>query len=1134
MSRSSTSPGPDARARSDGPDGAGSGQLAGRYRLGAPLGGGVSGRVVAARDAWTGRDVAVKLTQDRASGLRREYELLSSLEHPNLVRAYDYGVDAASGCAFLVLDLLRGAPLEGPDGGRAPELFRDACRGLAALHRRGLVHGDLKPANLLVERRSDGGARVRLIDLGLAAPVGEVGPARGTPRYAAPEVLRGLPPTPRSDVYALVASFAEAFLGGVPGRDGATAKGALRGRSALVDLWTGWLAAPTEERPASAVALLEALGREGLAEPEADPGSAPWTGRSTELARLGAELAVPGARVLLRGPRGQGKSALLRELARNERLAGRRVVELRGADLAGAPDPAGLSRPALVVVDDLDACPAETGRAFAGRLREGGTPLLASAAGTGSPMDSAAEEGWRIVELGPLERADAERLVAALLPASPDRVSLAAKVAAETDGHPGFAVLASRALAGEPRALEPSVRSAALARALPPALAASWSERLERLDPAERALARAGAVLAEPAGADVWAQVAGEEGVAPRLERLVEDRWLRATLPGPEYAFASDALRRWLEEALDDGARTEAHRRAASARRHDPLGRASEARWRHALALGRAEEARSLAPAAARAALTRGDPERALEVAACAGCAPGDPAARAELAECRGDAHRARGRAAEALAAYEEALAAAPGAGEPRRSRKAAAALEALGDALAARERLDGVLARLGDVAGAAAEEAALALELAARLEFARGEPAAAEALLRRGLARLDGRAPGEASAMLWNDLGILAFVRGEPEEARSHHATALRIRRRTGDLDGEARSRTNLGNVLFAAGELERAGAEYRRALEIKRRLGNAASIALTASNLGEVEHGLGAFERAIELHREALAASLDVGDVRGEARARRSLAEARADAGRLGDAWRDAATAVSIGLGCGARDGDLATALGTLARIERLLGRVERSAETADEAVELAGRGGGKDLARARAVRALLGGPGAAEELEGSLAELERAGERLAVLDLALEGALAALAAGEPQRAAARLARVRGRAAGIRGPWLEARLAHAAGALAWRRGEAATASRELHRAHRGAERLGAPELVWRVRAELAGFHAAEGRRERALMWLNGCLGVFRSVVEGLDDPELEASYLEAPERIRVLETMEAWAAGGTGPGPG
>ncbi|MBX3222303.1 MAG: serine/threonine protein kinase [Labilithrix sp.] len=199
--------------------------LGGRYELGPAIGSGGFGTVFRARDRRTGADVAVKLvapglgSEVAAQRLRREGEILCRVASRHVARVHDAGDDESG--AWLVTELVDGAPLAVPTLGRpllpheVLRVARGVLEGLAAVHAAGIVHGDVKPSNVLVPRGDKALDGAKLVDFGLArivprsevaASIGEPmtrqGSVLGTARYMAPELLSGGEPTARSDLYA--------------------------------------------------------------------------------------------------------------------------------------------------------------------------------------------------------------------------------------------------------------------------------------------------------------------------------------------------------------------------------------------------------------------------------------------------------------------------------------------------------------------------------------------------------------------------------------------------------------------------------------------------------------------------------------------------------------------------------------------------------------------------------------------------------------------------------------------------------------------------------------------------------------------------------------------------------------------
>lgn len=203
----------------------GGGLVFGRYLVLDTLGAGGMGAVYLARDTLLRREVALKLArrtgEASAETIRKEAQAIAAIRDPHVVTVYDLAV--GDEVVAIAMELVRGETLR-EHLARRPRrevlpLLEQMARGLAAAHAAGVVHGDVKLDNALVAvegRRSV----VRLTDFGLARLDGAAAhgmPRGGTPRYAAPELLRGEAATPRSDQYALAASWVEALAGAAPG-----------------------------------------------------------------------------------------------------------------------------------------------------------------------------------------------------------------------------------------------------------------------------------------------------------------------------------------------------------------------------------------------------------------------------------------------------------------------------------------------------------------------------------------------------------------------------------------------------------------------------------------------------------------------------------------------------------------------------------------------------------------------------------------------------------------------------------------------------------------------------------------------------------------------------------------------------
>lgn len=206
--------------------------LGARYRLDSLIGRGGMASVYRGEDLALGRPVAVKVFAEAAEGIddseRRKSEtaLLASLTHRALVRLYDASRDPATGREFLVMELVDGRDLRealkiGPLGpADAAGLLADLAEALHVIHDRGIVHRDVKPANVLLEpaHLPSRTWNAKLADFGIARLIDDARLTRtgllvGTPGYLSPEQVSGRPPGPAADIYSLGLVVLEARTG---------------------------------------------------------------------------------------------------------------------------------------------------------------------------------------------------------------------------------------------------------------------------------------------------------------------------------------------------------------------------------------------------------------------------------------------------------------------------------------------------------------------------------------------------------------------------------------------------------------------------------------------------------------------------------------------------------------------------------------------------------------------------------------------------------------------------------------------------------------------------------------------------------------------------------------------------------
>jgi DNA-binding NarL/FixJ family response regulator len=210
--------------------------FAGKYVIDCVLGVGGVGTVFKAKHQYMGRVVALKILQPEFAANRQavkafqqEARSIANLEHPNIVAVYDFGLTTRHE-PYLVMEFIEGQNLETilrtdkklklP---RFCSIFSQVCDALSTAHKRGVIHCDLKPGNILVLDPENGVERVKLADFGLAKilhretsqehSVTEDGTICGTPPYMSPEQCLGQSLDQRSDIYALGSMMFEALMG---------------------------------------------------------------------------------------------------------------------------------------------------------------------------------------------------------------------------------------------------------------------------------------------------------------------------------------------------------------------------------------------------------------------------------------------------------------------------------------------------------------------------------------------------------------------------------------------------------------------------------------------------------------------------------------------------------------------------------------------------------------------------------------------------------------------------------------------------------------------------------------------------------------------------------------------------------
>ncbi|HEX5660020.1 MAG TPA: protein kinase [Polyangiales bacterium] len=332
-----------------------------RYQVSERIARGGMGEVFRAFDSATGEVVALKrvMVDDPArlqlfvSAFEREYQVLASLDHPRIIRVFDYGVDSEG--PYYTMELVRGADLNkvAPLPWREVcQLMRDVATSLALLHARRLLHRDLSPKNVKITADGHG----KLLDFGALADFGLNGTLVGTAPMVAPEALRGEPLDQRTDLYALGALTYWALTGRhafpAPRVDDLEEYWEQPPRlpssyvpeipSALEQLVLALLSATRLARPSSAAEVIARLTVIGDLPPEAEADqrriaqsfliAPPFVGRDEPLRALSGALRASregrGSAFRIEAVAGSGRTRLLEEIGVRAQLAGSTVLRV--------------------------------------------------------------------------------------------------------------------------------------------------------------------------------------------------------------------------------------------------------------------------------------------------------------------------------------------------------------------------------------------------------------------------------------------------------------------------------------------------------------------------------------------------------------------------------------------------------------------------------------------------------------------------------------------------------------------------------------------------------------------------------------------------------------------------------------
>jgi tetratricopeptide (TPR) repeat protein len=910
----------------------------GRYELGSVLGKGGAGTVYDAVLVGPGdlrKPVALKVLNQGSDALRREARLGGLLRHRHLVDVYEVGEDdgtwflAMERCDATLVDHLPLPPRAVVEVGLA------VCDALSYAHTDlGLVHLDLKPANLLIANGT-----VKVADLGIARTSVDGGNVpdgiRGTPGYMSPEQASGRDVDARADVYALGVTLAELATGSreaestldwLDSASGAStfelehAVEPTAGPSAVPD----WLApivqrctAPTPaDRYIDVKALAEALravdvdgpglrvhvGVTAPATPlpsrDSNLGEEPdvFVGREAELAQLAEALEAPGLWTL-RGPAGVGKSRLAVTAARAWREAhagqawrcdltdSRSMDDLVSAVATTLDVPLGKGDaveqlghalaargPMVLLLDSFEHLVDARGVVARWRTRAPSARLLVTS------RASLALANEQVLDVEVLAEHSARALLIARARArgvdltnDPDLPALASKL----DGLP----LALELAAGRLGVL--SVRGV-LDRLDLQLLRRGTDDRHATL---RAALDWSWELLDKIQQAALTQLSTFHGGCTPEAAESVLDLPEGASvLPAVEALVAHS----WLGARAGRLRMLESVRTYASGRLVAP----HRVEARHGEWVAGLRDA--LGPRGSVARLRALGAEQSNIVAAC------------ERAVARGD-HRV-------------ALAALGTASEAQALRGASTSTLRLANTVLAAE--------LPPRARAHAERfRALALRDAGRAQEAIQPLEAALALARRvGDAPLEG--------ILLGALGSVESDQGRVAEARQRYVDALAVHLEVGNRRDEGIIRINIGSLHLERGELDQARACFQDALTVHREVGDRSTEAVTLGHLGVVHRVQGRLGEAQACFEAALAAHRELGHTRHEARLVVSMGILHHDQGRMDEARASFEAAIDLHREVGDRRSE-GVALGNLGNLNRILNRSEEARQCFDDAL-------------------------------------------------------------------------------------------------------------------------------------------------------------------------------------------------------
>ena len=874
-----------------------------RFFLLQHLGKGSLGEVDLVRDRFDGCSYARKCValedEEHLGVLQREFRLRTRLAHPQIPAAYEFRRDPARGVAYLILDYVDGedvvAAAKALGSESLPLLLLQALNAVRWLHRRGVIHGDLKPDNLFVEGIAAGvEPMVRLLDLGTAVDLasGETEWRGGTPAFLAPYLKETGRPQFQADLYALGRTFecalAEFAANTAPESDAGQKARGLHTISRVCERLThadpDLAYADAEEALADLRRQVPGLAKRRLLRPK-EPA---FLGRESELHELERRCAALRAGflrenfVLVEGEAGVGKTRLLREFGLRAALEGVEVITLRcarhGAPLeplfelfgrilpeehpdldqlarvAGGALEAGrpvlsqrllrdLARslkenhyenPLLVLVDDLNLADEPTLQVLRifHRLGARNGPLFVGTAESGA-AGSPIEDLFGAEGLCRLTLGRFSSGEMCTMVASLLPASDVDRAASWVELSGGLPAVAVALTASADHEESPAeyLKEGVLGSVL--------ARRLDTLSDRERQVLAELAILERPAPQRLLEQVSTVEAqsLQPILRVLAANGFIETEIrrKGRSHQLASSVLGSYLVSTQSETERHRLHERAFEAWQAWPFPpeRPVDQLVRHALGSGRREEALELGRTAVQHLLGKGALRGAEELCRdlIACLTPDEQADWSHLHCALAESNLRAGRPADAQRVLEESQLTRVAFEDPPCPDRVRI-LRLFGSCAVAEGKLD------------------LALEVL-------------------GVARNfeDDRTPVDERIRLAERLGAVHFSRGDYGEARAIWEEALLIPCGPEADLAQCELRNDLGVLARHEGQLSLAVEHHEAALRIRRALGDLDGESRSLTNLGSVQAQRGMLGRAAEYFEEGLRLKRLVGTVASQA---------------------------------------------------------------------------------------------------------------------------------------------------------------------------------------------------------------------------------------------------------------------------